>query len=163
LIIHQFPCLTDNYGFILHSPITKETAAIDVPHAPSYLNVLRKKNYTLTHILNTHWHADHMQGNQALREEFDNVITYGPPECKERDYQVTTIKGSPTPIEFGSTKMFVLDTPGHTLEHISYYVPSLSTAFVGDTIFSMGCGRMFEGNPTMFVESINRIKSLPDR
>jgi len=160
LIIHQFPCLNDNYGFIVHSPATQETAAIDSPCAASYLSILSKKNYTLTHIFNTHHHDDHMGGNDGLLKSFPSAKLLGPVECKpkkgllasasrifSKDYDATspselksstlddvTIAGGHVE-PFGNTSVYVLDTPGHTLHHVSLYFPGVGACFVGDTIF----------------------------
>ncbi|KAL3775769.1 hypothetical protein ACHAW5_005339 [Stephanodiscus triporus] len=156
--VAQFLCLSDNYGYLIHDPKTGETAAVDTPCADSYKRELERRGWTLTHILNTHHHHDHVGGNMALKTE--GVKVYGPAAesipgmdvaLKERDI-----------VSFAGTKAVVMDVGGHTRGHIAYYFPKEKTAFVGDSLFALGCGRMFEGTPKQFWTSLQGLRNLPD-
>ena len=154
----QIPCLGDNYGYLLHSSVTGETAAIDTPDAKPYQNELVKRGWKLTHILNTHHHHDHTGGNLQLKT--DGVTVYGPAteNIPGRD---VSLKGGDE-IEFGSTKAKIIDVGGHTKGHIAFYFPSDEKVFVGDSLFALGCGRMFEGTAEQNWASLQRLRDLPD-
>jgi Metallo-beta-lactamase superfamily len=154
----QIPCLTDNYGYLIHNSETGETAAIDTPEAGPYQAELRKRGWKLTHIFNTHHHHDHTGGNLALKG--DGVTVYGPvsENIPGRD---VSLKGGDE-IEFGSSKAKIIDVGGHTKGHIAYYFPTDATVFVGDSLFALGCGRMFEGTSDQFWASLQRLRELPD-
>lgn len=161
LEIEMFPCLSDNYGFLIHSPDTGETAAIDTPEASKIIAACEAKGWTLTHIWNTHHHFDHVGGNIELQEKFGLDIV-GPGHDKKRIPGLTKGVSGGDQFSFGGHEVKVIDTPGHTTSHIVYYVPSASAAFVGDTIFALGCGRLFEGTPAQMHESLQSIAALPD-
>ena len=154
----QIPCLSDNYGYLLHNSITGETAAIDTPDAKPYRNELVKRGWKLTHILNTHHHYDHTGGNLDLKT--DGVKVYGPAteSIPGRDIG---LKGGDE-IKFGSSVAKIIDVGGHTKGHIAYYFPSDGIVFVGDSLFALGCGRMFEGTPEQNWASLKRLRELPD-
>lgn len=160
-IVHRFPCLSDNYGFLLHDPDSGETACIDTPDAGRYLEEAAAKGWKITQIWNTHWHADHAGGNAEIVAKTGARI-YGPKEIERLE------KGGPDrevgegdEVKLGRHVARVLETPGHTLGHITYHLPEAHIAFVGDTLFALGCGRMFEGNPPMFWNSLSKIAALP--
>ena len=161
LQVHQFACLSDNYGYLIHDPVHKVTAAIDTPDADAYFAELDKMGWRLTHIFNTHHHADHTGGNLDLKKKFGTKI-YGPGIVKGR------IPGLSNPLfgeeifKLGTHDVHVLSTPGHTLDHIIYYVPDAMSAFVGDTLFALGCGRLFEGSKEDMYNSLKKISSFPD-
>ena len=158
----MFACLSDNYGYLVHHPASNSTLCIDSPDASKILEIANKKGWKITHILNTHWHADHAGGNEAIQKKTDCHI-FGPQEVKSRlNAPLDKVLHGGEILEFGDLKIHVLSTPGHTLQHVSYYIPSLNAAFVGDTLFALGCGRMFEGQPNMFWNSLKTIRSLPD-
>lgn len=154
-----FPCLSDNYGFLLHDPKTGATAAVDTPDAKEIAKQCEARGWILTEIWNTHWHPDHAGGNVALKRRYDCVVK-GPAQdaIPARD---KTLSGGDT-FEFSGHTVEVIHTPGHTDEHIIYYVPSGELAFVGDTIFVLGCGRLFEGTPAEMWESLSKVMALPD-
>ena len=156
--ILQFPAREDNYGYLIHVESRGEAIAVDAPDAERINDTLAANGWKLTHILNTHHHYDHVEGNKMLKQEHGCEII-GP--CSENDIPGldTCVKGGDSFV-IGGITIQVLDTGGHTLDHISFYVPSASAAFVGDTIFALGCGRIFEGTPTMMYDSIQRIKAL---
>jgi hydroxyacylglutathione hydrolase len=154
----QIPCLNDNYGYLLHNEETGETAAVDTPDAKPYRIELEKRGWKLTHILNTHHHHDHTGGNLALKK--DNVKVYGPASENIPGRDVSLQGGDE--IEFGSSKVQIIDVGGHTKGHIAYYFPVDAKIFVGDSLFAFGCGRMFEGTPEQYWASLQRLRDLPD-
>lgn len=160
LEIAQFPCLEDNYGFLLHDPDAGLTAAIDTPDAEAILAGLRSRGWTLTHIFNTHHHADHAGGNLYLKDKTGCTIV-GPRADAARIPGIDIGVGDGDTVEFGGRRIEVSDTPGHTRGHIVYYVPEARAAFVGDTLFAMGCGRLFEGSPEQMWSSLQKIMRWP--
>jgi hydroxyacylglutathione hydrolase len=154
----QIPCLSDNYGYLLHSRLTFETAAIDTPDARSYQKELKKRGWKLTHILNTHHHHDHTGGNLELKT--NGVIVFGPASENIPGLDVGLDGGEE--IEFGNRKVQIIDVGGHTKGHIAYYFPIDAKVFVGDSLFALGCGRMFEGTYEQNWSSLQRLRMLPD-
>lgn len=159
LEVALFPCLSDNYGFLLHDAETGATAAIDTPDAKEIAAQCEARGWTLTEIWNTHWHPDHAGGNVALKRRYDCLVR-GPEQAAIPARDVTMTGGEY--FEFAGHGVDVIHTPGHTDEHIIYHIPSADIAFVGDTIFTLGCGRLFEGTPEEMWESLSRIMALPD-
>ena len=137
LQIHQFPCLSDNYGFLVHERLSGVTATIDTPDPRAIHRELKRKRWRLTHILNTHHHADHAGGNLWLKERTGCVIV-GPSADAARIPGIDLQVGEGEILEFGNTEAHVYDTPGHTSGHIVYHFADEDVAFVGDTLFSMG-------------------------
>jgi hydroxyacylglutathione hydrolase len=160
--IHMFACLQDNYGYLLHDAETSVTAAIDTPDAGAILAALAERRWQLTHILNTHHHADHAGGNLALKKHTGCRII-GPRADAERIPGIDVHVGDGDSFELGSHRVEVFDTPGHTRGHIVYWLPQDDAAFVGDTLFAMGCGRLFEGTPAQMWSSLQKIVRWPDR
>ena len=160
LQIHQFPCLSDNYGFLAHDPVSGETAAIDTPDASEYLKQAELKNWTITQIWNTHWHPDHAGGNQAIKTATGCTII-GPRNEADKIPAIDRAVGSGDTVSLGAIKADIMDVPGHTLGHIAYHLASENTAFVGDAVFALGCGRVFEGTPEMMWSSLLSLKALP--
>ncbi len=161
LEIHMFPCLADNYGFLIHDPEVRVTATIDTPDAEAILGALDEKGWELTHILNTHHHADHAGGNIALKERTGCQIV-GPRADAARIPGIDIKVGEGDELSFGAHRIRVHDTPGHTRGHIVYHLPDDKVAFVGDTLFAMGCGRLFEGTPKEMWSSLQKILAWPD-
>ncbi len=159
LEIHQFPCLTDNYGFLLHDPDSGETAAIDTPDGAEYLRQAEAKGWRITHIWNTHWHPDHAGGNAAIVAATGAHVTA--PQEVERIGAIDRVVGNGDTVTLGEYEARVIDVSGHTNGHIAYHLPEAGVAFVGDSVFALGCGRMFEGQPQQFWDSLTRIKALP--
>eukprot|EP00546_Thalassionema_frauenfeldii_P006701 CAMPEP_0178915034 /NCGR_PEP_ID=MMETSP0786-20121207/11781_1 /TAXON_ID=186022 /ORGANISM="Thalassionema frauenfeldii, Strain CCMP 1798" /LENGTH=257 /DNA_ID=CAMNT_0020588057 /DNA_START=182 /DNA_END=955 /DNA_ORIENTATION=- len=157
--IVQVPCLGDNYGYLVHDPVSGDTAAIDTPDADAYRQVLKQRGWKLTHIFNTHHHSDHTGGNLELKEE-GGVEIYGP--AKENIPGIDQKLSHGDEVEFGKQKGQIIGVGGHTKDHIAYYFPSESSAFTGDALFALGCGRMFEGSPPQFWKSLERLRNLPD-
>jgi len=161
LQIHMFPCLNDNYGFLIHNPDTGETACIDTPEVDKIVLALEEKGWTLTHIWNTHHHWDHAGGNEDLKKLF-GVKIFGCEADKARLPGLDQGFNHGDTFSFGGHEVQVFETPGHTIGHIIYYIPSAKAAFVGDTIFALGCGRLFEGTPQQMFDSMAIIAKLPD-
>ena len=160
LQIHQFPCLDDNYGYLIHDPASGETAAIDTPDADEYFKQAAAKGWTITQIWNTHWHPDHAGGNLAIKEKTGCTIT-GPKNEADKIPGIDRPVATGDTVALGDISATVIDVPGHTLGHIAFHAESDSAAFVGDAVFALGCGRVFEGNPAMMWESLSKLKALP--
>jgi len=160
LQIHQFPCLSDNFGVLIHDASAGVTASIDAPETKAVRKALADTGWKLTHILTTHHHADHTDGNLDLKSETGCTII-GPRNEAAKIRGMDTAVGGGDVVTFGGTKVDVLDTPGHTAGHITYWIPSEKVAFVGDTLFAIGCGRVIEGTPQMMWASLERLIALP--
>ena len=157
---HLFPCLNDNYGVLLHDPSTGTTAAIDAPEAAPVDAALAERGWRLTDILVTHHHADHTQGIEELKKKhLCRVVAPRKEASKIANIDVTVREGDV--VQVGSLVGRVLETPGHTAGHITYWFKSDKLAFVGDTLFSVGCGRIIEGNAEMMWQSLLKIRNLP--
>jgi len=156
-----FLCLKDNFGVLLHDPQSGATAAIDAPEAAPIEAALQKTGWRLTDILVTHHHADHTQGIGSLKDHHRCRVVAPRDEAK-RIAHVDETAGGGDIVRVGSLEARVIDTPGHTAGHISYFFPADKLAFVGDTLFSIGCGRVIEGNPEMMWNSLLRLRALPD-
>lgn len=160
LQIHQFPCLSDNYGFLLHDPASGEAVCIDTPDAGEYLRQAEAKGWTITQIWNTHWHKDHAGGNSAIKTATGCVIT-APAGDAGKIEGVDRVVDQGDSVSLGAYHAQVINVGGHTLGHVAYHLPEAAVAFVGDSVFALGCGRMFEGTPSQFWASLERIKALP--
>lgn len=160
LQVHQFPCLSDNYGYLLHDPATGETACIDTPDAEEYLRQAALKGWTITAIWNTHWHADHAGGNAAIKAATGCKV-FAPATETARIAAVDQPVAGGDVIHLGEWRVDVIDVGGHTNGHVAYHLPEAGLAFVGDSLFALGCGRMFEGTAPQFWASLSRLKALP--
>lgn len=160
-VIRVIPCLSDNYGYLLHDPATGATASIDAPEAGPIQQALDKEGWKLTDILVTHHHQDHVGGIAELKAKhgcrvvapFDKKVAIA--NVDERVREGDTVK-------VGSLAARVLETPGHTLDHISYLFDQEKVLFAADTLFSIGCGRVFEGTHPMMWDSLLKLRALPD-
>ncbi|NML94151.1 hydroxyacylglutathione hydrolase [Novosphingobium olei] len=160
LEVHQFPCLSDNYGYLVHDATSDETVAIDTPDAAAYLREAEKKGWKITQIWNTHWHPDHAGGNQAIKDATGCTViapAVDAPRIAAVDREVTHAMG----VNLAKFEAQVIDVGGHTMGHVAYHIPAAGIAFVGDALFALGCGRMFEGTPDQFWASLSRLKALP--
>ncbi|WP_421699933.1 hydroxyacylglutathione hydrolase [Ancylobacter sp.] len=159
--LRLIPCLADNYAVLLRDPVTEATAVIDVPEVAPVLAALEREDWTLTHILVTHHHTDHIAGVEALKERFGATVI-GP--RKERDtipgLDFAVVDGDPVAV--GGLVGRVMETPGHTKGHIVFLFEEERLLFSGDTLFVMGCGRPFECDPPVLWESLARLRTLPD-
>ena len=160
LEIHQFPIRSDNYAVLIHDAEAGVTASIDAGDARAISTELAMKGWTLTHILTTHHHGDHTEGNQALKAETGCTIV-GPRGEAARIPAIDVEVGDGDSFQFGNFAFQVLETGGHTAGHISYYQPDEKLAFVGDTMFALGCGRLFEGDAQTMWRSLSKLTELP--
>jgi len=160
LTVRQFPCLSDNYGFLIRDTASGKTGCIDTPEVAPILAELEKAGWGLDFILNTHWHPDHAGGNEAIKAATGATIV-GPAEVRRIAPLDREVAGGDV-VELGETKLQVIESGGHTLGHIAYFDPASRKAFVGDTLFALGCGRLFEGTAEQMWDSLSRLTALPD-
>ena len=159
--IHLFLCLKDNYGVLLHDTATGATAAIDAPDTAPIEAALKFKRWRLTDILVTHHHADHTAGIPALKQRHACRVVAPTAEAKRIPLVDTTVREGDS-ANVGDLLARVIDTPGHTAGHISYWFRNAKIAFVGDTLFSIGCGRVIEGDAETMWNSLVKLRGLPD-
>jgi hydroxyacylglutathione hydrolase len=158
--VHQFACLDDNYGFLVHDSVTGETACIDTPDAAAYLREAGAKGWQISAIWNTHWHPDHAGGNEAIKAATGCKVIAPIGDAEKIAGVDRTVKAGEV-VMLGDCQAVVLDVGGHTNGHCAYHLPGAHIAFVGDSLFALGCGRMFEGTAPQFWASLQRLKALP--
>ena len=161
LEVAQFITRSDNFAVLLHEPATGKTAAIDAPEADPIIAALKERGWTLSHIIVTHKHFDHIEGIPALQAAFDCEVIGPEVSAAETGMYDRTVKDGDT-FDWAGVEIHVIATPGHTLDHVSYHLPSEKLVFVADTIFSLGCGRVIEGDHAMMWDSIKKLRALPD-
>jgi hydroxyacylglutathione hydrolase len=161
LEIIRIPVLSDNYVWLVHEPESGETMVVDPAVAEPVLVEAQKRGWTITQIWNTHWHPDHTGGNAAIKEATGCHIT-GPEAERERIPTLDTFVKEGDTVKLGNVVADVIDVPAHTAGHIAFYIPSEKVAFVGDTLFAMGCGRLFEGTAEQMYENMRKLEALPD-
>ena len=158
LTLVTVPCLQDNYAFLLHNEATGETALVDAPEAAPIRAELDRRGWTLSDILLTHHHGDHIDGVAELRR---GARVIGNAADRQRlpplDLEVRT--GGP--IEVCGETVDVIDTPGHTVGHVSFHFPRSALAFTADTLMALGCGRLFEGTAQQMWGSLLKLRALP--
>lgn len=162
LEVHQFPCLSDNYGYLIHDPDAGVTATIDTPEVAPINSALEEKGWQLTHILNTHHHFDHAGGNLELKDRW-NCRIIGSKDDAERIPGIDVKLGDGDTFQFGNFDAQVFDVSGHTLGHIAFYFPEADKLFCGDALFALGCGRLFEGSPAQMWTSLQKLMALPEK
>lgn len=160
LTVYQFPCRTDNYGVLVHEPQNNLTVAVDTPDPAPIRAALKERGWTLTHIFTTHHHGDHTAGHAELKSETGCKII-APAKEASRIPAVDNRVSEGDEFDFGGHRVHVLETPGHTAGHVTYWLPDDGIAFAGDTLFSLGCGRLFEGDGAMMWASLQKLMSLP--
>lgn len=160
LKVEQFMCRSDNFGVILHDSESGEAAILDAPEENAIRAVLERTGWSPSVLLVTHHHADHVAGNLALKERYRLTIV-GPRGEAAKIPGLDRSVSEGDIIEFAGRKIEVIDTPGHTSGHISYHIPEEKLAFVGDTLFAMGCGRLFEEGPAVMLASMKKLAALP--
>ena len=158
--VYLFPQLDDNYGYLVKNPHATEGILVDPSDLKMCLKILELNDCKATHILLTHHHDDHIAAVQDLKNKFQSIVVgyendkkIPEPDLKVKDEEI---------FEIHQNKFKVIHTPGHTLQHINYFMPDCNIFFSGDTLFSIGCGRMFEGTAEVFWESLSKIKQLPE-
>ena len=158
--IELFTARDDNFGVLVHNNASNITISIDAPEEAAILAALKRKGWSLDYILTTHKHPDHVEANLALKAAFECKII-GPDGDKAVIPGIDqTVKGGDR-LTLGTLDIEVIDTPGHTNACISYYVPAAKSVFTADSLFSLGCGRIFDGTPEMMWASMQRLMALP--
>ena len=165
--IKRLAVLNDNYIFLLYDPSSQTAAVVDPAVPEPVLDSLKELNAELVAIFNTHHHSDHVGANLALMTAFPDLIVYGGEVDRGRIPGQTVFLKEGDRVNFGGREAEVFFVPGHTRAHIAYYFPPQSSnepgeLFCGDTLFSGGCGRLFEGTPALMVNSLSKLRSLPD-
>ena len=158
--ITPIPCLTDNYAYIIHDSNSKTVGVVDPSDANPIISFLNKKNLKLNFILNTHHHFDHIGGNLELKKLY-NAKVVGFLGDKHRIPGIDITLKDNEEWTFGNSMVKILHIPGHTSGHICFFFEEEEAAFTGDTLFSLGCGRIFEGDHKQMLASLNKIKKLP--
>ncbi|HTZ65870.1 MAG TPA: hydroxyacylglutathione hydrolase [Roseiarcus sp.] len=159
--VHQYLCLTDNYGALIHDSATGATACVDVPEAGPTLAALVERGWNLSDALITHHHTDHIQGVPELKQTFPDLRIWGPAKDAARIPFLDRRVQEGDYARVGSLAARVIETPGHTLGHIAYHFEEEDVAFCGDTLFSLGCGRVFEAPYAVMWSSLVKLAALP--
>lgn len=160
LQIEQFMCRSDNFGVLVRDRTTGETALVDAPEEAPILAAISRTGSTPTIILTTHHHGDHVEANLALKQKFGlRIIGPEAEAAKIPGIDDTVADGSVIP--FGGEEIHVIATPGHTAGHVSYHLPKSRVAFTADTLFALGCGRLFEAPPAVMLQSLRKLAALP--
>ena len=160
LIVEAFPCREDNIGYLAHDEATGKTAAIDAPDANATETAADRRGWTLTDIFITHHHADHTDGIGPLKGKYGVMVT-GPKAEADKIAGLDVLVEPGNTVTIGDTLLDVLFAPGHTLGHIVFHDAVGHHVFTGDALFSMGCGRMFEGTPEPMWAGLERLRALP--
>jgi hydroxyacylglutathione hydrolase len=160
LTVVQLPVLTDNYIYLLHDEATGTTGVVDPAEAAPVLDELARRGWQLGWILNTHHHGDHVGGNAALVAATGCRVV-GPRADQARIPLIQTPVADGDVFRLGASPARVFDTPGHTRGHIVYWFEQDAALFAGDTLFALGCGRLFEGSPEQMWESLAKLAALP--
>ena len=161
ITVHQFPCLSDNYGFLVRDDATGLAACIDTPEASVILRELAALGWKLDLIHNPHWHPDHAGGNAEIKAASGATVV-GPAEVERIGHAPDRIVAGGDQVMLGQTRFEVIESGGHTLGHVAFFDAADHVAFVGDTLFALGCGRLFEGTPQQMWDSLQRLAALPD-
>ena len=161
IAIARIPVLSDNYVWLVHDPASGETAVIDPAVAEPVLSAAAERGWTITQIWNTHWHPDHTGGNAEIKAATNCTIT-GPAAESARIPTLDRLVSEGDTVSLGTVNATVIDVPAHTAGHIAFHLPTESAAFVGDTLFAMGCGRLFEGTAEQMFGNMAKLAALPD-
>lgn len=161
LRVLRFPCLTDNYGFLAHDEASGETACIDTPDADAIAQAADAQGWRITQIWNTHHHFDHAGGNEQLKAKTGARVVAPAADAHRIPAGDQWVRDGDS-VALGESRAQVIETPGHTLGHIVYHFAADKIAFVGDTLFALGCGRLFEGEPAQMWSSLRRFADWPD-
>ena len=159
LEIELFACRSDNFGVLLHDPATGATASSDAPEEKPILEALERRGWRLSHIFTTHHHGDHVEANMALKDRFGATII-GP--ARETIPGIDRKVDGGDSFDFAGRRVEVIATPGHTLGHICFHLPEEKLLFAADTLFALGCGRLFEGTPAQMWDSLSQLAALPE-
>jgi len=159
--IVRIPVLSDNYIWLVHEPVSGETMVVDPAVAEPVLEEAARRGWRITQIWNTHWHPDHTGGNEAIKAATGCTIT-GPAAEAARISTLDRLVAEGDVVSLGAVTAQVIDVPAHTAGHIAYHLASEEAAFVGDTLFAMGCGRLFEGTADQMFGNMRKLEALPD-
>ncbi len=158
--IHLIPAFADNYIYLLRDPASGSVGVVDPGDAKPVLAELQRRGWDLTHIFNTHHHNDHIGGNHELKTR-SGADVIGARADVSRIPDMETCLGEGETISFGSQTAHVIFVPGHTSGHIAFWFPEAKAVFCGDTLFALGCGRLFEGTPAQMWSSLKKLRDLP--
>lgn len=158
--IDQFLCRADNFGVLMHDPDSGETALIDAPEEAAILEAIKRTGWKPTIILTTHHHGDHVEANLPLKQKF-NLRIIGPKAEAAKIPGIDEQVSEGDTIRFGKHAIRVIETPGHTAGHVSYHLPDAKVAFTADTLFALGCGRLFEASAAVMHKSLQKLAALP--
>ena len=161
LEVVRIPVLSDNYVWLLHDPKSQETVVIDPAVAEPVLEAAAARGWTIGQIWNTHWHGDHVGGNAAIKAATGCLIT-GPAAEADKIATLDRLVGEGDSVRIGHHVATVMAVPAHTAGHIAYHLPDAQMAFVGDTLFAMGCGRLFEGTAAQMFANMQQLAALPE-
>jgi hydroxyacylglutathione hydrolase len=158
--IEQFMCKSDNFGVLARDPASGEVLLIDAPEAAPILAAIERTGWTPKTLLVTHHHGDHVEANLTLKQRF-NLEIIGPKAEAEKIPGIDRTVEEGDVIQFGGEPIGVIATPGHTAGHVSYHLPRSKVAFTADTLFALGCGRLFERGPDVMFQSLKKLAALP--
>lgn len=161
LEVVRIPVLNDNYVWLLHDDASKETVVVDPAVAGPVLEAAQQRGWTISQIWNTHWHGDHVGGNAAIKAATGCSIT-GPAAEAEKIGTLDRMVQEGDSVRIGAHRAAVLAVPAHTAGHVAYHLADDHMIFVGDTLFAMGCGRLFEGTAAQMFANMQRLAELPD-
>lgn len=159
--IVRVPVLSDNYVWLVHEATSGETLVIDPAVAEPVLAAAEARGWKITHIWNTHWHPDHVGGNAEIKAATGCIITGPAAEAERISTLDVQVRGGDI-VQLGGMRAMVLDVPAHTAGHIAYHFETEQVAFVGDTLFAMGCGRLFEGTAAQMFDNMRKLEALGD-
>ena len=162
LEIVRIPALSDNYIWLVHDPVSNETMVVDPAEAAPVLAEADGRGWKIGQIWNTHWHPDHTGGNAEIKAATGAIVS-GPAAEAARIPTLDTALGEGDTVRLGDHRATVLETPGHTAGHISFHLPGDAVVFTGDTLFAMGCGRLFEGDAAQMFANMRRLAALPPK
>ena len=161
LEVVRVPVLSDNYVWLVHEAQSGETLVVDPAVAAPVLDAAQARGWTITQIWNTHWHPDHVGGNAEIKAATGCIIT-GPAAEAERISTLDVLVRGGDVVQLGGISAKVIDVPAHTAGHIAYHFECAQAAFVGDTLFAMGCGRLFEGTAAQMFDNMRKLEALGD-
>ena len=159
--VHQFPCLSDNYGYLVHDTDSHETAAIDTPDATEYLRQADQKGWRITQIWNTHWHPDHAGGNETIKAATGCTIT-GPAEV-EGKFPIDRVIAHGDTVKLGNATAQVIETPGHTANHLAFALEGTGMVFSGDHVMGWASTLVSppDGDMAAYMDSLSRLSTRP--
>lgn len=161
LEVARVPVLSDNYVWLIHDPASRETVAVDPSVGAPVLDAAARRGWTIGQIWNTHWHGDHVGGNAEIKVATGCIVT-GPAAEAAKIGTLDRTVGEGDSVRIGDHVAWVMEVPAHTAGHIAYHLADDRMIFVGDTLFAMGCGRLFEGSPDQMFDNMRRFAALPD-